>query len=213
MSLAFLPFSYHWMLARAIGEVITVLDLGCGDGSLMEDIYKDVWQITGVELHNESIENAKKLNIYKKIYKADVTRLPSVVASKKYDVVFSSQVLEHLDKKEALVAIRRWEKLATKRVVISTTVGFIDYDPIEKQKDENPLQKHKSGWDIEDFTNRGYKVYGQGPRIMYGPEGLARKYPKLMGYFSVVSFLLSPVTYLIPSVATYMIACKNIAKQ
>ena len=89
MSLAFLPFSYHWMLTKVVGEVITVLDLGCGDGSLMEDIYKDVWQITGVELHNESIENAKKLNIYKKIYKADVTRLPSVVASKKYDVVFS----------------------------------------------------------------------------------------------------------------------------
>ena len=114
-----------------------------------------------------------------------------------------------MDKKTALAAIGRWEKLAIKRVVISTTVGFIDYDPIEKAKDSNPLQKHKSGWSVQDFTKRGYKVYGQGPKFIYGPSGLARKYPQLIGYLSMVSFLLSPITYLFPSVATYMIAYKN----
>ena len=41
------PFSYLWLLRQAIGPAESVLDLGCGDGSLMQALSRGQnWKIT-----------------------------------------------------------------------------------------------------------------------------------------------------------------------
>lgn len=207
----YIPFSYLWILRRSIGSnVKTVLDLGCGDGKLMVDLARgENWRITGVELYGKSVEGARKTGVYEKVVKADVAKLPKEITSQKHDVVFSSQVLEHLPKSKGGSAINRWEKLAKLRVVVSTPYGFIEYDPLEVKEEKNSLQKHLSGWLPEEFTKRGYKIYGQGARFVYGKKGLARKVRAPLSFWSVVSFVFAPFVYFFPNLATYMVAWKE----
>ena len=62
------PFSYYWIIKRIIGDnVETILDLGCGDGTLMESLLDgEDWEITGVELHQET---------YKKLSRKEFIRM------------------------------------------------------------------------------------------------------------------------------------------
>lgn len=210
--LSYFPFTYQWMLRNAIGNNIkTVIDLGCGDGSLMKNISKDKkWDITGIELYPSSIKKASQFGIYRLVAKADVVNLPKKITKKNYDVVFASQVLEHLKKNDGKKAIKVWLRMVTKRLVITTPVGFIEYEPIEEKDENNPLQKHLSGWSPEEFVNLGFKVRGQGIRLIYGEKGFARLFPSLFPVWSLIALLFSPLVYFFPKLGLYMIAVKEV---
>ena len=212
MFFKYIPFTYHWIVRRAVGaNVKTILDLGCGEGDFMKDLSENGnWDITGVELHSESAQKAKQSGIYKAVVRGDVTNLPRDVLNRKYDVVFSSQTLEHLKKSDGRKALEAWEKLAKKRIVVTTPVGFIEYEPIEEKKENNPLQKHLSGWSIKEMKALGFAVYGQGARFIYGKKGLARKFSGILPLWFVISYIASPFVYFFPEYATYMIAVKNL---
>jgi ubiquinone/menaquinone biosynthesis C-methylase UbiE len=209
--LSSIPFSYHWILKKAIGaDTKTLLDMGCGEGDLMQDVsVGSGWSIWGVELFDESIRRAKKTGVYEKIVKGDVVRLPQILHNKTFDVVFCSQVIEHLTKKDGLKAMKEWENLAKKRIVISTPVGFIKYHRFEDRDEDNPLQTHLSGWSVDEFKKKGYTVYGQGARFIYGEQGLARKYPQLLLIWRILGYICSPIVYWYPQAATYMISWKD----
>jgi ribosomal protein L11 methylase PrmA len=50
MNLLIIPFTYHWIMKKAIGSPKTLLDLGCGNGDFSYDLFKnDKFQITGVD--------------------------------------------------------------------------------------------------------------------------------------------------------------------
>ena len=206
------PFSYYWIIKRIIGDnVETILDLGCGDGTLMESLLDgEDWEITGVELHQETYKKAKQKGIYKDVYNTDVVNLNRKIKSKKYDVVFSSQILEHLSKRNGRKALEVWERLASKKLIITTPVGFVEFDPIEKKEDNNPLQKHLSGWEPEELRQLGFKVYGQGLKLIYGKHGLARLNPPLFLLWSALGLIFSPLVYFFPRLGTYMFAAKVI---
>lgn len=208
-----IPFSYLWILRRTIGnDVKTILDLGCGNGDLMKNIGRgENWEIVGVELFDKAVEKAKLSGIYKKVLKGDVTNLPAEIKNKKFDVVFSSQVLEHLPKHKGEIALKEWEKFARKRIVVSTTNGFIDYNPIEKKIDDhNVYQRHWSGWSSDEFYQKKYKVWGQGAKFIYGLNGIASKSPKHLLYYCMLSYLISPLVFYFPKISTYLIAQKEI---
>lgn len=207
-----LPFSYHWLVRRAISEGIrTVLDLGCGGGDFMKNISRgEGWEITGVDLYQDAVERARRGGVYQRVVRADVRRLPRLIGGRKYDLVFSSQTLEHLEKDEGEKALKSWEKLARKRIVISTPVGFIKYEPIGfKGIEENPFQKHRSGWTPEELKKKGYQVRGQGLRFVYGEGGLAKKFVFLLPVLSMISYLFSPLVYFLPKIGTCLIASKD----
>lgn len=198
-------------MKKAIGSNIeTVLDIGCGDGELMSLLADgEGWKIYGLELYENAIKKAKKRNIYAEIVNTDVTNISNVSNLKKFDVVFASQVIEHLKRNDALKSLKEWEKLAKKRVVVSTPIGFIKYDLLEERNDSNPYQKHLSGWNIKELREMGYKVIGQGARFIYGPNGVARRYPKYLIVFRILAYIISPFIYFNPNLGTYMIAVKE----
>lgn len=205
-----LPFSYIWIIRRMIGDAVTVLDLGCGEGDFTEAVSTGKnWKITGVELYPLSIKKARERRIYQAIIKSDITKLPKTL--KKYDVVLASQVIEHLPKKKGEIFIKQIEKFAKKRIVITTPVGFVPFHQIEKgSQDKNPLQKHLSGWSIEEMEQKGFKVYGQGVGFLYRSDFIKALPGFLFPVISLVSFLFAPFIYLTPRFAMYMIAVKNL---
>jgi SAM-dependent methyltransferase len=208
------PFTYPWILATALSDdVKTVLDVGCGTGDLMAMIAKGRnWDITGVELFDDSIKAAQATNAYRKIVKADITKLPKEITQKKYDVVFSSMAVEHIPKAEALALIKQMEAMSIKRTVVTTIVGFYDFCPLDARgKEKNPYQVHVSGWDPGEFRQMGYVTRGQGLALVWKEGCWAYTAPRflrplLFGF----SLLCSPLVYFAVSLGVAQIARKKI---
>lgn len=211
-----IPFTYPWILMQAIGDAKTILDIGCGTGELMQMLGQEKkWKVTGVDVYGPSIKAAKKTKAYKVLQKADILHLPKKITKQKYDVVFSSQVIEHLKKKDALRLIKQMESLAKKRVVVTTTVGFMHFLPLQEvhnhEHDENPYQKHKSSWDPIEFQKLGYMSRGQGLFLIYREGYLAHRLPLFLHPLLYgISLLFSPLTYFFPHLATYQVNHKEL---
>lgn len=202
-----LPFSYSWIIKRHMDKARTWLDVGCGEGRFMSVVNRHhEYQLTGVDLYRTYLEEAKDLGVYQKLVCQDIRKMK--FPSMSFDGVVSSQVIEHLEKTEALKLIKKMESIARKSVVIGTTNGFFPFDPYLRE-DRNPLQSHKSGWQIKELESLGYKVYGQGLGMIYKPGGLAYRYPVFGILFFSVSYLVSPFTYFFPSISAYLVAVKN----
>lgn len=125
-----------------------------------------------------------------------------------FDVVLASQVIEHLAKKDSLRLLEKLEKIAKKKVILATPKGFVKYDPFEVM-DDNKLQIHKSGWEIEEMNKMGYIVYGQGSGFIYKPDGLLYKARGFKDILIIISFLLAPFIYFFPRLSAYLIAVKK----
>lgn len=205
-----LPFAYMWLLRNSIGNIKTILDLGCGEGSLMELLSKGRnWQITGIDIYQKYIEMARKRNIYHKLIRGDLLKtIRKNNLKSKYDVVFFSQVIEHVTRSEGEKILNEIEKLAKKRIVVGTPRGFMEQP--HEFLDDNPHQVHKSGWSIEDFTSRGYKVYGVGFWPIWSYHGFGRNASNFRLVISnIISYLVSPLIYFFPKLGAGVIAVKE----
>lgn len=210
-----IPFSYLWIVNKAIGRnTRTVLDLGCGKGIITKEISQgENWVITGVELEEDYIDEARKSGVYKEVLRGDIASLPKSILNRRFDVVLCLQVIEHINKKKGKKALLTWEGLANKHIIIATPVGFIPYENIQDVSNEKKsLLKHRSGWCPGEFIKRGYRVYGQGCRFIYGDKGLASRFPKRLRFLvELLSYLFSPLIYFFPSVGQVMI-CKKVKR-
>lgn len=204
----FLPFTYPFLIKSFLKSSKTILDIGCGDGSFMALLNKShTYSVTGVELFPAYIKRAQKTGAYKNVLKHDIRKL--TFHKKSFDSVLSSQVIEHITKKEGEKLLEDMEKIARNRVIIGTPNGHFH----QEAYDENKLQKHKSHWTIKDFEQKGYTVYGQGLKLVYGEEGLLQKYtvlPMVKGLLFALSYISSPFTYLFPQYAAHIIAVKTV---
>lgn len=206
----YLPFTYMWYLKRFADSPKTVLDLGCGDGKIMSIISDRSWQVTGIDIFPSSLKKAKETGVYKELIKGDLIRVGRklVKQKKKYDLVFCSQVIEHITRKQGEEILTLSDKLAKKRIYFGTPRGFMNQP--EVFIGDNPYQYHKSGWSLGDFRSRGYKVYGIGFYPSWSEEGLARSENIFIRYvFTIISYLLSPIVYYMPSWASGIMAIKD----
>jgi ubiquinone/menaquinone biosynthesis C-methylase UbiE len=96
------PASNYWR-AVEIGEVIQHdlpkgqgLDLGCGDGHLMEILLRHTGQrkLVGLDVDQYETALAQERNIYRRVVTAPAERLP--FCENQFDFVFSNSVLEHI---------------------------------------------------------------------------------------------------------------------
>ena len=95
-------------------DVASVLEVGCGDGRVSKTI-GDKFNLTGIDIDTVRI----KLFPGKKII-ADISKLP--IKNNQFDLVLSSEVLEHLDDETLLFAIKEILRVANKYILI--TVPF-----------------------------------------------------------------------------------------
>lgn len=205
------PFSYMWILRHIIGDCETILDLGCGDGRLMEVLSQGKeWKIVGVDIFPEYLKAAKKRKVYTGLIHSDIGNAVNrfIKDKEKYDVVFFSQVIEHISREKGEVILDQLDKLAKKRIIIGTPRGFM-HQP-DEFLDSNPHQVHKSGWTEEDFTKRGYRIYGVGINPIWSEGGLARTKDKLSFIcWTLAGFLVSIPVYFFPKLGSGILAVKN----
>ncbi|MEM3112429.1 MAG: class I SAM-dependent methyltransferase [Candidatus Anstonellales archaeon] len=209
-----IPFSYMKILEDSIGEAKSILDLGCGDGSLMQVISDGHdWRITGVDIYDKWLEEASKKGIYKNLIKGDLNQVCKkfVKNKKKFDVVFCSQTIEHITKRKGEELLALAENLARRRIIFGTPRGYMEQPDVFLKR--NPFQKHKSGWSEEEFEKRGYTVRGIGFSPVWSENGFARTKSKLlMLMYSLISFLMSPLVYFYPRLGAGILCIKEVGK-
>lgn len=78
-------------LKRSIHKNAKILEIGCGEGLLLNELFKAGYNVTGIEPSTTASERARKkgLNVI-------TGEFPNTNLDKKYDVIILSHVLEHL---------------------------------------------------------------------------------------------------------------------
>lgn len=200
-----------WILKKIAGNPKTVLDVGCGDGEIMSIIGDKKWKVTGIDIYPDSLKQAKATGMYKELIKGDLIKECEklIRQKKKYDLVFCSQVIEHITKKDGKTLLDLADKLAKKKIYFGTPLGFMHQPHIFIKG--NPHQHHKSGWELEDFKNKGYIVHGVGFRPIWSESGLARTNNKFFELIlTIVGYLSSPFVYYFPQTAAGILATKEL---
>jgi len=186
------------LLCKNTDKTSTILDIGCGYNSLIQ--YCDSKYSIGIDNFIDYINKSKNKKIHNEYIQKDITQLD--FPEKSVDIAYCSEVIEHLSKDDGKKLIKNMEKWARKKVIITTTNGFVEQDEYH----DNPYQKHLSGWDYKEFISLGYKVYG-----INGLKILAKNSGK--NIFTRILYILSGKLFRFNPKYTFQIfAIKNITK-
>lgn len=137
------------------GSVGTILDVACGLSFKSKFIEADLR--VGVDIHEKYFEHIEAKVPYA-VVKYDVRKLEEIFVDKSFDFVMALDIVEHLEKDEALHMMAICEKIARKAVVIETPEGFVPQNIDIQGHGGDEWQTHRSGWEAKDFTDRGYSV-------------------------------------------------------
>jgi len=149
-------FFFHtlvYCLQRELKGCESVLDLGCGNSSPLQ-YCSNIKYSVGVEAYSPYVVMSKRKKIHTEYYEGKIESLD--YPENRFDAVIMLEVIEHLPTSVALEILKRAEKWATKKVIVSTPNGFIPQGDVN----DNPLQTHLSGWDAHTMNTLGYRNYG-----------------------------------------------------
>jgi 2-polyprenyl-3-methyl-5-hydroxy-6-metoxy-1,4-benzoquinol methylase len=137
----------------------TVLDIGCGMGTTLKELCCPVK--IGVDAHRPYLENAKfgkpDQEFIKLHYKAE--RLRELFLPDSLDSVTLIDVIEHFEKEVAFDVLSQAEEIAAKKVIVFTPRGFFKQEEVDHYGlGGESYQRHRSGWEVEDFEGLGYNI-------------------------------------------------------
>ncbi|MBN2099221.1 MAG: methyltransferase domain-containing protein [Dehalococcoidia bacterium] len=191
------------LLKRELAGCRTVLDLGCGHHSPLQVC--NVPFSVGVELFEPSLLESRRVGIHSQYIRGDVARINFQPQS--FDAVIAVEVLEHLTKEQGIDFLHRMQEWATKKVVVTTPNGYVPQDTY----DHNPLQEHRSGWDVDTLRSLGFHVRGSaGWKALRGHKGHVKHKPAFL--WERISDLTQPLVYRFPKLAFQLIAVKRTEK-
>ncbi|MCL4321317.1 MAG: class I SAM-dependent methyltransferase [Deltaproteobacteria bacterium] len=199
------------LLKKDIKDCKSVLDLGCGSESPIK-YCKNVEYSVGVEAFKPDLEKSKLLRIHSKYINENILNIDFEEDS--FDAVMIMDVIEHLNKEDAIKMIKRADKWARKKIIITTPNGF--YPAYGDHK--NILQTHLSGFGCKELQNLGFTVYGiNGLKILWVDEVNRDQQITIKDGFKIKPYIfgvsligLSQLfTYFLPNYAFTFYAVKN----
>ncbi|MGZ7079667.1 MAG: class I SAM-dependent DNA methyltransferase [Thermoanaerobaculia bacterium] len=159
------------MILRLIGEVpeaTSVVDVGCGNGVLLEEIRRRYprLRLTGIDLSHAQIEINRARDATIEWIAADAQQSATSSLDNRFDIVVTSEVIEHLDDPETF--IRNAARLASRergRLILTTQsgtiseterrVGHVHHFPASEMRDL--LQRN--GWNGIRVWNEGFPFH------------------------------------------------------
>lgn len=201
-----------YCLRKELKNCKSVLDLGCGPSSPLR-YCKNINYSVGVESFQPYLEESKKKKIHSKYINKKIEDVDFPENS--FDAVIMIEVLEHLREDVGLEILKKIEKWAKKKIIISSPNGFIP----QKEVDNNFLQKHLSGWDYKKMKNLGFKIKGLAGLKYLRREGqggsmednmINSVYFRPKHFWFVIATLSQIFTYFFPAIAFELFSVKKI---
>lgn len=173
-----MPFSNSEQISPIISEIKqlqprTILDVGCGLGlygflcRIYLDLYDDVnfydklkdeekkrWTVTidAIEGFEDYVRFIPRW-AYDDIMVGNAPDILPGVESKKYDLVLSLAILEHLTKEEGLIFLKELKRVGRKIIVT------VPKEWREQTVPDNPFETHKSHWTDNDLREWGFNKF------------------------------------------------------
>jgi SAM-dependent methyltransferase len=196
-----LPFTALTKALRGIDKSVeTVLDVGCGKGFPARLLAKKGgFQIVGVDIFMPYLIMAKNAKAFQDLILADLRNLLPF-RDKSFDAVICIEVIEHLKKEEGKRLLFELERVAKKKVIVTTPVGFVKHP----SENGNPFSIHRSSWHPYEFKEMGYTVRGTAFRVG-NPQNLLLR---LLCY--TLGVIFAPFAHFYPDLAFGMVAEKKL---
>lgn len=212
--ISFLFPTIVFCLKRELADCESVLDLGCGPSSPIQ-YCQNIKYSVGVELFDEYLRETMKKKIHNKYIKKNILDLD--FAENSFDAVVLIEVLEHLTPEVGKKIIKSASKWAKKKVIITSPNGFVE----QKAVDNNPWQRHLSGWNYQKMRSLGFRCHGLAGMKFLRQEvendtmgddltSSIRLKPRLFWFF-IASFSQAMV-YLFPRLAFELFSVANVEK-
>ncbi|HOE65752.1 MAG TPA: tetratricopeptide repeat protein [Candidatus Hydrogenedentes bacterium] len=159
-----MPVSTSVHISHCIAQIISlnprsILDIGCGFGLwgflcreyldvMNERVQPDQWRIRidGIELFEPYIQ-AHQRALYSSLRIGDIRDIAPELDA--YDLIIAGDVIEHLDKDDALRVLQHLYDKASVALMVNIPIG-LGWDHPERHG--NPGELHRSVWDAADFA-------------------------------------------------------------
>jgi len=182
----------------------SLLDVGCGASSPIQKFSSKINRTVGIDGFSPSIQKSRAKKIHQEYIQGDLMSSMAALKSKSFDVVIAMDVIEHFEKDRGWKFLGELERLASKRVIVFTPNGFLP----QGEYDENPAQLHRSGWEVNEFIERGYAVCGiNGLKWLKGEYGAPAFKPRWLA--NRVSDFTQFFTHSRPSLAFQILANRD----
>jgi hypothetical protein len=193
--------------ANVIGDCETLLDVGCGASSPIASFSGRLKRTVGVDAHDGSIEASRAKGIHSEYRLTDANDIDRHFSPGSFDCVVALDLIEHLGKEQGLELISKMERIALRRVIIFTPNGFLP----QGETDGNVLQRHLSGWGVDEMRGLGYQVIG-----VNGLKGLRGEYARVRWRPTMFWERISNLTQLLveghPEHAFQLLCVKRLAR-
>ena len=177
--------------ARIVAEFVrtgwSVLDLGCGDGSFLECLQREVpgIDVRGADVSDTALARARARGI--EVARLDLAE-PATEVPGAHDVVSALEVIEHVPDAEAVV--RKAAAAAREYVIVSIpNLGFIE-NRLRLLIGRGPntnlvhhVREHLRQWTVRDFrewaSHLNLEIVAERPTRPVAAFGLGRRAPSL----------------------------------
>lgn len=201
----------NYCLQKELKDCESVLDLGCGPSSPIQ-YCKNIKYSIGVEVFLPYLEVSKKQKIHTIYLNKNINDID--FPNDSFDAVVMIEILEHLSEEEGLIIVKKAEKWALKKVIITSPNGFIPQIGL----DNNPFQRHVSGWNYKTMKKLGYRINGLAGlkflrqevqnNIMCDDLTTSIRFKPRFFWF-VIATLSQIITYYLPKYAFELFSVKN----
>lgn len=137
------------------GHISTVLDVGCGLSLKSQYIQADIR--VGLDIYRPYLEKIDARVPYICI-NADASQIDTLFLHKSFDIVTLLDIVEHLEKPDALELIDKAGRLAKRAVVIETPLGLLPQNMDILGLGGDHFQTHRCGFEVEELEALGYEV-------------------------------------------------------
>jgi len=138
-------------LYHRFNRPISVLDVGCGSGQLMQLIEHQVQdrlgKHVGVDCSPSALKTAQQTAKYDYVLLGDVDHLPFL--DKEFDLVIAFEIIEHVYKDQVIASLKEWQRVG-KYLVFSTPFEkdvinhqFLRKETKESAEDQTPIYREE----------------------------------------------------------------------
>lgn len=143
---------------QAVKEGQSLLVLCCGIGLELEGITTP--DVTAVDIAPQYLAEVHSRCPQAKLVEGDARAFIEQAPDKSVDVISFIDGLEHVTKEDGIAILENCKRVARKEILVFTQEGFLRNEPHNAWGIEgaDEYQTHKSGWEIKELEDLGYKL-------------------------------------------------------